>query len=566
MFKLSNIEIAADRPRIERAKALYEIQKWKARSPYKFFVPNYPQFQGIKAIGSLVPEKRIFVMTSGNGVGKTTMVILFLQNIIRDNANIFRNIRDPETGKNISGFFDFPLYRNWPADWPKKIWFVSTQDGIKNTWEEFEFWIPEREYEPIKGGKNFYSQVEFKATDWSLFFKTTNQDPDKFESANVGIIVFDEPPPEVLFTAAFSRLRTGGIIVIAATPLFGSSWMQDLLERNHRANRYVWHQRVSVHENNQETCGYWNLGIWGKQPKGRLTTADIKFMVSGWDDEEREAREHGKFQHLTGLIYKSYKHEPDEESGLCHYVNVVNPIDPRLYVYQFVVDPHDRRPAFALWIRIDQYGRRRVIREWPGQEDTLYGGRMFHKIKTADPHTVEDFVSDWIRIEKSMGIPEERVQSIMDPNFGQKPERVTGKTVAETYSETYKKFGMNRGFITNVIDDLNVGHKKVRSFLKPTDAGDLYLQIDRSCVSLNWAMRNYKYIEWQGKTADRRDLSEVVSEKGKDPCDCLRYALITPIKWRPPEYTPAETQGDYGYHEQVSGTNEPDRPKGAAGV
>jgi len=555
------------------AHAQAKLEQMRRKDPGYFWLPNEPQADMLRAIGTTVPKKRIFLITSGNGTGKTTGVVNVCRALCTGRGHAFKNITDNK-GRHISGFFDYPLFNEWPKQWPKHIWYVSNKDALNSIWEEFEKWLPPEDYTAKKNSKSFISEVIFHKTGWKISFKTVDQDPKTFEAANIGCIIFDEPPLLALYRAGISRLRTGGFVLIPATPLFGSAWFVDeIVDRQDEGDKY--HQTVSVWENCIESSGWWDLGDYGVQPKGCLTRANILFTLNNYDQDERKAREFGIFQHLSGLIYKTYVSVANpliKGKELSHVQHIPKSIRPQLYVYQFVVDPHDRRPPAACWIRIDQWGRRRVIREWPSVYDPQYAGNMFHKIKAADPYVVDDFVRFWCQIEKELGIPNDRVQAIMDPNFGRKPVLTTGKMVSEEYSAAFNKYGRPRGFITEgVIDDLATGHKKVKALLKPTPQGDLYFTVGDQCKNMDWGFRNYKYKDWKGKAAEDRDLSENVSEIGKDFPDLARYAAVYPIEWWPPDMTHGSMNDDYQYGKDEMGMygNQEDlniRPEGSDGL
>jgi len=533
----------------------YRLLLRMRKEPFAFFLPNRPQADFIRAVGTQVPDTRIFLMTSGNGTGKTTATINMIANIVYGPVNIFNDIRDVQTGEVFSGFFDYPLYKNFPRDWPHNIWYVSNKDSLKEIWKEFLNWIPARSMHYSKDGKTYISEVFFKGTDWRLSFKTVDQDIKTFETANVSIVIFDEPPPQAMFRAAISRLRKGGIIIIPATPLFSASWFVDDIIDRMSEDKDKYHQTVSVWENCIETSGQWDLGRFGVHPKGCLHKSDISFMVKNFDPDEREARENGKFQYLSGLVYKTY-------STKKHFVKLIHPRDTRQYVYQFVLDPHDRRPPAAIWIRIDRWNRKRVIREWPSIHDSAYQGRLFKDIKSSDPYVLEDFVRFWIEIEEALKIPKDRVQAIIDPNYGKKPNSVSGLMLYEEYEKEFRRQKRPRSFIVDAIDDRNTGHAVVKEWLKPTKDGDFPLLIDHICYNVDWGMRNYSYEpEPTGKLAEKKDLAINVREIGKDFPDLVRYACVVECRWRPLPPLPGERRGDYGYG--YEGETVPPRGEGA---
>jgi len=105
----------------------------------------------------------------------------------------------------------------------------------------------------------------------------------------------------------------------------------------------------------------------------------------------------------------------------------------------------------------------------------------------------------------------------------------------------------DREDLTDVNDDLAIGHKAVKDLLKPTPNGDQYLLIDRSCVNIDRGMRSYSYDEWRGKTAEGKTISERVKTDYKDFPDLLRYACMTPFEWRPFEGVEPSRKDDYDY-------------------
>ena len=530
MIRLKNIAARSGK------KAVKVFLMIRDNFPAQFFLPNLPQAQFAKAVGQLPPDKRIFLVTSGNGTGKSTIAINILLNIIYGNINLYRNVKDLDTGEVYSGFFDYPLYNDFPKEWPHNVWYVSNNESLKAIAKEWKNWANPNDYRIHKDGKSSIpiSRITFDSNDWEISFKTIDQDPETFESANVSIIIFDEPPPQKLFKAAVSRLRTGGIILIPATPLFGAGWFVDDIINRIDEDGDKWHQTVSVYENCIEDAGEWDCGRWGIQKKGNLRKENIEFTLRNYDPDELEARRDGVFKYLTGVVYKMYNRE--------ELFMDLPPVDyPYQFMYRIIIDPHDRRPPAVIWIRFDNYGRRSVIREWPSRKDPQFGGLPFHKIKSADPYTIKDFVRFWIEIEEELGIPNDRIVCIMDPNFGKKPNRKTGKMVWEEYRAEFRRQGRPRRIIVEeVIDDLATGHKAVKDLLRPTSDGDYPLLIDKSCYNVDYGLRNYSYDDPRGKAAEKIDVSEKVMEKAKDFPDLLRYDAVVPFHWKPIKLRPKD--------------------------
>ena len=537
MILLSSIINACPDPNLGREVALEYLETQK-QFPAQVYLPTRPQADFIKAIGTLAPKKRIFLMTSGNGAGKTTVVNNIVNNLVWPKCNLHENVLDIQTGEIFKGFFDYEFYNNYPDNWPKVIWYVSNADSLDSIYEEFKVWAKPGDYKPgsVTSGHTWPKRITFNSSQWKIFYKTIDQDPKTFESANVGIIIFDEPPPQSLFRAAASRLRSGGIMIIPATPLIDAAWFLDEIINKVEVDKDKFHQKVSVWTNCEEKAGTWDCGSWGIQPKGNLTEANIRFTLSTYDPDELPAREHGEFLFLQGVVYKTYKPK-DNNLQPYHFRKLDLDITKAFqYLYRMIIDPHDRRPPAVIWMRYDRWGRRQVIREWPSIYDNCYRNLPFHKIKNADPYTVEDFVKMWIEIEDLLGIDQRRMKtSIMDPNYGRKPNLVTGKMLFEEYQAEFGKQKRPRFFRTDAIDDIATGHKAVKQLLKPMVGGDLPLVIDESCYNCDYSLRNYQHKEWEGKIARDKEIREEVKEIGKDFADLIRYDAVTPISWEAPD-------------------------------
>lgn len=539
-----------------------QIERWKALGGIfgaKTFLPNRPQYEFIKAVGQYnTLKKKIFLLRSGNGVGKTTVVWNVLANIIygQKYVSVYRDIKDVQTGEVIDGFFNHSLYNYVPRSWPRVIWYVSNKDSLEGINNEMYNWMPKDRgngemIKESKEGKTFVSKLHFVSMGWKLYYKTIDQDPRTFESANVSIIVFDEPPPKRLFHASVSRLRRGGIILMPATPLWDAGWFMDTIIEKVGKEQDKWDQQVSVWENCIEKAGEWDLGELGIHPKGNLYKKDIDFQIANYDEDEREARVYGKMMNLSGLIIKNYVKE-----------NVFVPVEyikthPKRYCYRFVIDPHDRRPPFACWMRLDPGGDIEIIREWPSLRDPQFHGKYFHDIKDAGILTIDDFVKIFSEIESELKIPKDRIDDVIDPNFGLKRNSKTGKRVFEDFQEASRRIKGFReyAFYTHASDNLVDGHSAIRQILKPTNSGHQQFRISNECHNIDRAFRRYAWKKEPPKTEDTHGIGEKIQEKYKDPIDVIRYCLIVPWDYKPLDIFKGESGADYGFDRFEDKTN-----------
>ncbi len=490
--------------------------------------PNRPQFDMIKAVGTLpLKDKFIFLVTSANGVGKTTSVWNMLLQIFYQNNNLYRNIVDLDTGEKISGFFDFPIYNNFPREWPKNVWYVSNTDAINFIHEEMKLWAPKNEYQEYteeKKGKQYISRVNFHRVGWNVWYKTVDQEAKVFETANISIVIFDEIPPEELYDAAIYRTRKGGFVIIIATPLKGSAWFWDRIIDHVEEDGDKWDQTVNIWQNCIERAGSWDLGKYGIQKKGNITEKKIKFIIKNTNPDHVEARIHGRASHLSGIVFKSYDRD-------IHRKPVEIPEHAPIFMYRMVLDPHDRRPPAVAWFRMDAFGRIQMIREWPSVNDTEYHGQLFIEIKDSGKYTIKDFCRSFIEIEKELKIPANRIQRIIDPNFGKKKQANTGLLVWQDYTMESRKLGRPFHFILNAHDDIASGHAAIKNLLKIDSVGECMFSIGMDCLNTDLAFRRYAWKDWKGKDKDEKALSERIQEKYKDFMDLVRYSAVIPWKY-----------------------------------
>ena len=334
-------------------------------------------------------------------------------------------------------------------------------------------------------------------------------------------------------------------MIIVGTPLFGAGYFVDEIINKVKPSNYYYHQTVSVWSNSVERGGRWYIRGFGIHPKGNLLERDIQFTLDNYDPEELPARESGKFMYLSGVIYKTY-------SSSIHLIDKTETKKgAHEYVWQFVLDPHDRRPPAAIWVQIDEWNRRHIVREWPCPIlDDVYNGQMYHLIKHHDPYTLKDFVAFFIDIFKTLKVPISRLEAIIDPNSGRREDSLTGLMTYQKYEEEFARQNYPITFRTDIRDDLSVGHKEIKQCLVSGINGPA-LTIDPRCVNVDYGMRNYSWDEYRGKHAEYQGIKEKVRDRAKDFPDLLRYSVMSQKVWEPVEYSElVDEETDYRYKDE----------------
>lgn len=475
--------------------------------PLKFFCPNGAQEEMINETvkGLRRSTTPVVLMTCGNGVGKTTYAVETISNIIFGPQN---------------GWYDYDVFRHW--DKPKLCWYISTAPAIAETVTPMieELWskefITKREYTSFKDKKNFISRIETN-NGWTIIFKTYDQDPAKFESAQVGIIVMDEPAPEAIWKAVKSRRRQGCLTLLPMTPLFTPPYIADEIKKNVEAGNPGYGLiESSVYQASTDPK---QGGV-----RGHLNPKTITEMYNSYDEDERDARIYGKLMYFSGLIYPEYN--PD-----IHFVNPVDfPIRNEYTIFQ-IVDPHDSRPCACLYAAIAFNGRIIIFDETPNDKKGREAKKEYWQYNK--DLTLEEEVSNWKEIEKNHRFTKIDLR-IMDKRFGWQQR---GK---KTFSQLFSALGYNFSPSYDAPTgegELSYGHHEVKRKLTTIlEDGHPALVVWNTCRHTHAGFTHYIRRRMMGRAGEDRASSDgVIVEKYKDFMDLVRYlvvAAITPVQRR----------------------------------
>lgn len=310
---------------------------------------------------------------------------------------------------------------------------------------------------------------------------THEQDTMQFEGWSGHWVWFDEPPPRDKYIACLrGTVDYNGRVWITATPIT-EPWLYDEVILN--TKRDAWHIAVSIYDNPY------------------ISRKSIEEFAVSLTDEEKEARIHGKFLHLTGRIYG----ELDTD------VHLIDRLPDAAYSWPtyFVLDPADRRAHHGIWAKIDPLGTLYIF------DEIVYKG------------TIKDTSQEIIKRERTYGIRPDDVIRILDPNKGKTPSNVTGLKLVDEFAvnETY--------FTANVNDDLAVGHLAVKERLgydksKPlstTNCPKLLFITTKTRETIR-QLFSYVWDDWAGRNNSNRSQKEVPKDINKDLPDAIRYLCV----------------------------------------
>ncbi len=401
-----------------------------------------------------------------------------------------------------NSYFKYPLFESWP--YPKRLRFVSEPSQVKESGPfptEIERWWPKGTYTVQKDGQHYASIYKYK--DWILEVMTYEQSPKQHEGANLGCVMFNEPPPQTLWTPNISRLRSGGIAFVGMTPLTEAGWFfEEVVPR---------HEEFIVYADVETACKTHGT-------RGHLDHDVIDKMVAEYSPEEREARVDGKAMYLKGLIYKMFN------SQVHVLKETFSPPQGGTIIQS--VDPHSDKPFACVWTYVDPKGDLYIIDEWPNVE--------FNGWKNCQL-TIRDYAK--IFREKENGIRIHR--RIIDRHFADVRSAVNKRTLRE---ELRDDVGLDFDASYQASEEVETGILKVREYLKynpdrPIDVlNKPKLFINPTCFN---TIRSFQ--KWARDPKPDTHGFNKPSDAYKDFMDCVRYVVMSkPEPYIPIPYEPAK--------------------------
>lgn len=419
---------------------------------HEYYVPTGVGEKFIEAVGS--DRYFISLFSAANGIGKSCL-----------GANMFAEFMFPSD----NGWFDYKLFNDWP--YPKRARIISDPTTLVSTIiPMLKEWLPRGHYTVDKKGKN-YEYYWKTDTGWEFDLMSYDQDPKEFESATLGLVWLDEPPPESIYKATVARLRLGGTMYITATPLTGSAWIYDqILARKGKPGNNTFYIEADV----ESACK--EHGV-----RGFLEHEHIEQMTSEYSEDEKQARIYGKFQHLVGLVYKQFSRR----------VHVIRPFDINMrdYAVTELLDPHPRNPDAVLWGAVDSDQTKFVVDElW---KKVTSDGELARRIKK---------IADQYRIVARWADPSAFVE-----------DQHTGQSLALKLS----KYGLNYQPASKARVAAN---RRISDALDYQEKGGVIIQtpevyIFDNCERTIWELEHWRWDEWAGKATDRHNSRETPVDK-----------------------------------------------------
>jgi phage terminase large subunit-like protein len=461
-----------------------ELEAKQENEKCEFYIPN----GRIEYALDLFCKEPITCISAANAVGKTTFLVNVACNLIFGPQN---------------KWFEKDLIKNWPKDWEKRIRIVSEPSQVKESGpipSEIRKWWPKGQYTEFKGGYQYVS--EYRANGWIMEVLTYEQDRKQHEGANLGCVLFNEPPPKSLWTPNISRLRGKGRALVAMTPLTEAGWFFDEVAPTIEV----------VYADVESACKEHGT-------RGHLDHNQIDSMISMYDAEEREARIDGKAMYLKGLIFKDFN--PN-----VHILKQPVQAQHNQTLYH-VVDPHTDKPFAMIWATVDPRGVVTIVDEWPNVD--------FYKWKNCNL-SIPDYKNIFADKENGVYV----TKRIIDRHFAE-VTHLSGMT-RKTLRDEFMDAGIDFFPSYQAAEEVDTGISKVREYLRfnsnrPIDSYNTpKLFINPHCFNTIKSLTRWSRDAKTGK----------VTDEFKDFCDVVRYLVMSnPEVDEPiPRYAPRKLWGN----------------------
>lgn len=449
-----------------------ELARRERDEKIRYFVPNGGQKRFIDEL--LRPGAFVVVNGSGNGGGKTYVLISLV-------AAIAWPMMAP------SCFASSPMIQNWP--YPKRLRICSTPaelaeiGSIQTTIKEL---FPKGRYEALKKGRSYPSQF-LTDSGFVIDLFSYEQDAGEMAGPTLGLLGFNEPPPEDLWREGMARMRKGGIVPVCMTSLATNPWVVDsILGKANGKDIRVLYSGV------EENCKQHGIN-------GHLEHDQIEKILAQYDPDEREARSSGKPLSMSGRIFKGFDRSvhvaKDEFEPPSEGVSIGMACDPAI-----------AKPLAMLWRYVDAAGVLHYYDEYP---ETAFEGAKDSNLT----------VTDYAAIIKAKEAGRTISNRILDRHFGTARRSLGSATLKEEFSNA----GIDFDDSYSMGEEIETGILRIKELLrwdtsKPQDALNRpRIRISPKCRNLISALERWGRDPKTGKPL----------EAYKDFIDVLRYDVMS---------------------------------------
>lgn len=367
---------------------------------------------------------------------------------------------------------------------------VNFNDGLeKIVLPLFKLWMPKSELIGRSWEKSYDKKLRTLTLKNGSFieFMSYDQDLDAFAGTSRHFVCFDEEPPMSIFNECMMRIvDTDGDWWISMTPVEGLTWIwseiyEPYMERGYRRDEILILE-VSIHDN------------------PHITEKGKRKILAGFSDEERAAREEGKFTQISGRVFKTF----DKNIHGVHEYEWELTQDMRVYTS---LDTGFRHPAAWLWHAVSPTGHIVTFHEIVVSEHSIQ--ELAEKVNAYEASMKELY--PWFNVYVRTG----------DPAMKQTREH-TGTSVIQEYAN----HGLYLG-VEGVPRDVQIGITKVVQYLNNKIQGiQAWRYVIEKCPILEKQMKNIHYAKWSSKKLEFEKAPKLeIDKKDDDAPDSLRYFM-----------------------------------------
>jgi hypothetical protein len=259
------------------------------------------------------------------------------------------------------------------------------------------------------------------------------------------------------------------------TPVEGMTWIYDTIYEK----GILGHPNIDVVEVDM-----------GENPY--LDQKEVNEFLDSLSDDERNARGHGKFVQMGGLVYKSFNPQ-------IHVIDTIDPAELRgtNYKHYLSLDHGLNNPTAVLWHAVDR--------------DNV--------VITFDEHYESERVIDYhAAVIHERNKMHRRVPdiNICDPALAQR-QAVTGTSIQTEYAIRGIGFALGN-------NDVTTGVAKVSQYLNVREGGQPSWYITRNCANLIREMQRLRWKTWASKKQQSQNNPyDQIHKKDDHACDSARY-------------------------------------------
>jgi phage terminase large subunit-like protein len=450
------------------SELLRRVKRITDRNPLAAFNP-YPQQREF-----LAARARSKLFLKGNQAGGTTIGLVddLIQACEREaipsHLAEFKRLEPPVFGRLFTPDFDHTMDQ---VLLPKLRALVPKDQLMGQSWS--------------KAYDKRHRVLRFKSGSW-FQFNSYKQEVSDLSGATLHFVHYDESPPREHRTESKIRLvRYGGNELYTLTPVEGiEQWIYEEFwepwERGERDPEMIWIVTASMDDNPY------------------LSEKDREWVLEGLTAEEREARRHGRFIALHGLVYPDFDRHVHVVSAtsLPNNVNVI-----------VGIDPGTRYAAAVLWAAID------TRRRW----------RFFEELKVPGMR-IEEVCDRIHRLNAKWDV--EPTMYLIDP-----AARSTAHQTGRSDQDVYAEHGVRAIPAQN---DVRMGINRLKQLFSLED-GEPRAVIYDTCSDFIGEIKKYR---WKDPPKSGEETREAPVKRDDHLADCARYMAAA----RP--YAPKQEEED----------------------